>query len=211
MQLVRALVSYYRQSHLNLLRAQVPLARQLFGVRRPENFAFGQPCRRLTAPSSSPSDDGILAHNSGVPKMGGKGSAEGRPPLPPAPKKRRFYAWTKWVFGSVVALVLSLWSTRWQKLLLIGSEVENAVKVVETAAEVVEEVAAAAEKVSAEVAEKLPADGKLKQMALAVEKASMEVVAGAETVEDIIHKVDELEQEVKTLLKPVIDPTKDHK
>jgi hypothetical protein len=63
------------------------------------------------------------------------------------------------------------------------------VEEVEIVAEVVEKVASASEKISAEVADKLPAKGKLKEAALFVEHVSEEAVRDAQLTEDFIHKV----------------------
>jgi hypothetical protein len=68
-------------------------------------------------------------------------------------------------------------------------EAEMVVEEVETVAEVVEKVASAAEKISAEVADKLPAKGKLKEAALFVEHVSEEAVRDAQLTEDFIRKV----------------------
>lgn len=66
---------------------------------------------------------------------------------------------------------------------------EKAAEEVEYVAEVVEKVAITTEKVSAEVANNLPGDGKLKEAALIVEHLSSVAASDAQLAENIIHKV----------------------
>lgn len=75
------------------------------------------------------------------------------------------------------------------KFIECSEKVEEVVEEVEIAAEVVEKVATTAEKVSAEVAGKLPDNGKLKAAALVVEHISSVAATDAEFAEDFIQKV----------------------
>lgn len=59
----------------------------------------------------------------------------------------------------------------------------------ESVAKVVEKVATVADKISAEVADKLPENGKLKEAALLVERVSEEAFRDAQLTEDFLHKV----------------------
>lgn len=63
------------------------------------------------------------------------------------------------------------------------------VEEVEVVAEVVETVATVAEQVSAEVAEKLPDNNKIKEAVLVVEHFSNVTAQEAKLTEDFIHKV----------------------
>lgn len=63
------------------------------------------------------------------------------------------------------------------------------VEEVEVVAEVVENVATVAEKFSAEVAEKLPDNNKIKLAVLAVEHLSSVAAQEAQLAQDFIHKV----------------------
>uniref|UniRef100_A0A0D9XJ52 Uncharacterized protein n=1 Tax=Leersia perrieri TaxID=77586 RepID=A0A0D9XJ52_9ORYZ len=100
------------------------------------------------------------------------------------------FTWARLAVGSVFAVVAPFLHSKWATLLRIQSEVEMVKEAAETAAEVVEEVAAAAaaEKVSAEVAEQLPENGRLRRAAVMVEHASKEVAEEAHLAHDIIHK-----------------------
>ncbi|XP_020104875.1 uncharacterized protein LOC109721593 isoform X2 [Ananas comosus] len=125
---------------------------------------------------------------------------DNKPTLPSTPQKSPFSTWAKWAIGLITTILLPFGN---KKLLQIENEVEMVENVVENAAVVVEKVANMTEKVSSEVAERLPEDGKLKDAVVFVEHASKEVAEEAHLAQDIIHKVDELEEEVKTLLDPI--------
>ncbi|XP_057977364.1 uncharacterized protein LOC131164295 isoform X2 [Malania oleifera] len=131
-------------------------------------------------------------------------------PLPPVPPKPSFSAWARWVFGIVLSLLLPFWNSKWRKLQQLEGEVEMVAEEVERVAEIVEKAATVAEKVSAEAAEKLPDNGKLKEAALFVEHVSRETAKDAHLTQDFIHKVDALKQdfeELETVVRPLIPKT----
>ncbi|KAM0842791.1 hypothetical protein ACQ4PT_058144 [Festuca glaucescens] len=119
-----------------------------------------------------------------------------------------FFTWARLAFGSVVAVTAPFVHSKWASFLRIQSEVDMVKDMAETAAEVVEDVAAAAEKVSAEVSGQLAEDGRLRYAAVLVEHASKEVAEEARLAQDIIHKVDEIEEEVKAMIEPIVDHAK---
>ncbi|WOK93351.1 hypothetical protein Cni_G02047 [Canna indica] len=121
------------------------------------------------------------------------------------PPRSRFSTWARWIFGSMLTLIFPMWGKKWGSLLRIGGEMETVTDAVEEVADAVEKVANVVEKVSSEVAEKLPDDGKLKDAVLLVEHVSREAAEDAHIAKDIIHKVDEMKQEVGTLFASVID------
>ncbi|KAL9260225.1 hypothetical protein AKJ16_DCAP14901 [Drosera capensis] len=133
-------------------------------------------------------------------------SAPARPARAPKPG---FPRWARWFLGSVLSLVLSFWmpNAKWGTLLRIGGEAEMVMQEVEKAAEAVEKVATMAEKVTADIAQQLPDDAKIKAAALIAEQVSEEAANDARIVEQIIHKVDEVKQDVEDIGKmaePVI-------
>ncbi|KAG2705024.1 hypothetical protein I3760_05G033500 [Carya illinoinensis] len=133
-------------------------------------------------------------------------SAPAPAPAPaPSPPKFIFFRWAKWILGSLLAFSLPMWNRDWGKLRRIEGEAEMVVEEVEIVAEVVEKVATVAENVSAEFAEKLPEDGKLKEAALFVERVSKEAAHDAQLTTDFIHKVDVLKEDLEALVEPVID------
>ncbi|KAK1359214.1 hypothetical protein POM88_043688 [Heracleum sosnowskyi] len=91
---------------------------------------------------------------------------------------------------------------------LSSGKLEKAAEEVEYVAEVVEKVAITTEKVSEEVANNLPGNGKLKEAALIVEHLSSVAASDAQLAENIIHKANDLKEDVEELekmVKPVVD------
>lgn len=128
----------------------------------------------------------------------------------PIPPRRNMLSWVKWVLGSMLPLMFSIWKQKWYNLLKLEGKVEEVVKEAEEVAEVVEKVASETEKLSAEVAEKLD-NGELKQVAQMVEHVSSVIAKDAQMTEDFIHKVGDLKQDLtdlETMVEPVIDKIK---
>uniref|UniRef100_A0A0D3HD22 Uncharacterized protein n=1 Tax=Oryza barthii TaxID=65489 RepID=A0A0D3HD22_9ORYZ len=188
--LVRSVASLYCQGLRRTVRlgggatAGTPAARApALDQRRP----FLSRVDRIEATTAGGGGGGA-ADTGGSPRRHGK---EGTAPL---------FTWARLVVGSVLAAMAPFLQSKWATLLRIQSEVEMVKDAAETTAEVVEEVAAAVEKASAEVAEaeQLPEHG-------AHKRASREVAEEAHLAHDIIHKVDEIEEDVKTMIEPIID------
>ncbi|CAN6293753.1 unnamed protein product [Urochloa humidicola] len=118
------------------------------------------------------------------------------------------FTWARLAIGSVIAAATPFLYSRWASFLRIQSEVEMVKDTIEVVAEVVEEAATVAEKVSSEVAEQLPEGGRLRTAAVLVEHASKEVAQEAHLAQDIIHKVDEIEEDVKAIIEPIVDHSK---
>ncbi|KAK1278332.1 hypothetical protein QJS04_geneDACA019662 [Acorus gramineus] len=116
--------------------------------------------------------------------------------------------WLRWAFGSILALTIPLWNSKYSSLLRLEGQAEKVITTVEVAAEVVEEVALVTEKVSSELVEKLPEDGKLKNVVVLVEQVSEKAVEEAQMAIDIVHKVNELKEEVESFLDPTVGPAK---
>ncbi|XP_037443108.1 uncharacterized protein LOC119311563 [Triticum dicoccoides] len=137
----------------------------------------------------------------GIRETGSSGGGAGGRGRPAA----GFSTWARLAIGSTVAIAAPFLHSKSASILRIGNEVEMVKDAAETAAEVVEEVATAAERVSSEVAGHLPEDGRLRRAAVAVEHASKEVAEEAHLARDIIHKVDEIEEDVKAIIEPIMD------
>lgn len=121
----------------------------------------------------------------------------------------RFPYWPKWVVGCVLSLFFPFWKLKWAKLLMIEAEVETVVEEAENVAEALEKAAIATEKASAQVVENLPDNSKLKEAALLVERVSKETAKDAHLTRDLLHKVDEIKEDLETLVKPLLsDSTK---
>ncbi|GJM84412.1 hypothetical protein PR202_ga00078 [Eleusine coracana subsp. coracana] len=131
----------------------------------------------------------------------------GRPALPHQYEQERtsFFTWARLAIGSVLAVATPFMHSKWASFLRIQSEVEVVKDAVEAVAEVVEEAATLTEKVSSEIVEQLPEGGRLRPVAVLVEHASKEVADEAHLAKDIIHKVDEIEEDVKAIMEPFVD------
>ncbi|GAB2267991.1 hypothetical protein Dimus_002968 [Dionaea muscipula] len=128
-----------------------------------------------------------------------------RPVRPPTPGSLK---WARWILVSIFSRVLKYWIPKWGTLLKIGGKTELVMQEVEKVVMVAEKVATVAEKVSADIAEQLPDDTKFKAAALVAEHVSEEAANDARILEQIIHKVDEVKQDVEDIEKlaePVID------
>ncbi|KAA8545635.1 hypothetical protein F0562_020419 [Nyssa sinensis] len=113
-----------------------------------------------------------------------------QPPVPPpAPPRPSFNSWAKWLLGFILTLLLPFWKVKWEGLLTLEGEVEKVVEEVEIVAEVVEKVATTTEKISAEIADKLSDNDKLKEAALFVEHISTVTAKDAQLTTDFIQKV----------------------
>ncbi|XP_009621475.1 uncharacterized protein [Nicotiana tomentosiformis] len=137
-----------------------------------------------------------------------KNEANQVPPEEPAPSKPSLFAWTKWILGSIISIFLPFWKDKWDNFRRIEGEVEKVAKEVEEVAEVVAAVASKTENVMAGVAEKLPENSLLKEAAVAVENASAAAAKDAQFTSNLIHKVEDVEQDLKdlkTMVEPVIE------
>ncbi|XVF01534.1 hypothetical protein REPUB_Repub04eG0097200 [Reevesia pubescens] len=156
--------------------------------------------RKLDADISTTNDEWLEKEkekDSGSPPAAGSG-----------PPKFNFSLWAKCLLGSVLCFLLPFWKEKWEKLKTIEGEAEMVVEEVENVAEVVEKVANAAEKVSAQVAENLPDDSKLKKVALVVEHVSEITAQDAHSITQFIHQVDAIKQDVdglESLVEPIVD------
>ncbi|KAM1030564.1 hypothetical protein EV1_034049 [Malus domestica] len=116
--------------------------------------------------------------------------------------------WVKWILGSILALILPLWTQNWGKLKRIEREAEMVVEEVEKVAEVVERVATVAEKVSEDVADELPDNTKLKEKVLLAEHVFEVAAKDAKQAEDFIHKVETLKhdlEDLETIAESIVD------
>ncbi|KAF3326461.1 hypothetical protein FCM35_KLT08091 [Carex littledalei] len=180
MSFVRSFLSYYRRNHRSLgtvtqYQGHCLLQQRSFSSANQRDMT--KTSRSISAPQANP---GPVTP---PPSSGG-------PPI---------FTWMKLAIGSIFTILVPFLCTQWKNILKIGGEIEAAKEAVEKTAEVVEKVAEMAEKASEEVAEQLK-DGKLKEAAEVVEHLSEKVEEDARMVEDIIHKVDEIEEDVNTMI-----------
>ncbi|KAK4340045.1 hypothetical protein RND71_041507 [Anisodus tanguticus] len=139
-------------------------------------------------------------------RIGEKNEASKVPPVEPAPSKPNLFAWAKWLLGSILSIFLPFWKEKWDSFQRIKGEVEKVAEEVEGVAEVVAVVATKTENVMEGVAGKLPENSVLKEAAVAVENASAVVAKDAQLASNFIHKVEDVEQDLKDLEKMIEEP-----
>ncbi|KMZ68464.1 hypothetical protein ZOSMA_23G01230 [Zostera marina] len=130
----------------------------------------------------------------------GRGMSTTAPPLPPPPppkQKQPKTFWAKFFMGSFSLSFLSF--SLKQKLHELEDEVELALDVAETVVDVVQAVATTTERVSSEVGDELET-GKLKDVLDYAEDFSKEIVENMDMAKVEIEKVDDIREEVETLL-----------
>ncbi|KAL6650812.1 hypothetical protein ACP70R_009737 [Stipagrostis hirtigluma subsp. patula] len=118
-------------------------------------------------------------------------SSGGNLPIPNMPP------WAKWVVGAVIVAI-----PIYRKIRTLENKVE---KTAEVAIEVVDTVAEATEKVAGEIAEAFPGNEDLKEAASKIKKVADVIEEDAEKAEALIHKVDEIKNEVDSIVDPIID------
>ncbi|CAH1443307.1 unnamed protein product [Lactuca virosa] len=117
-------------------------------------------------------------------------------------------SWQQWIFRIITTVIVPFFSRKWSNLLKFKDEVDTVVEETEKILDYVEEVAETVDKVAKEVADHLPDGGKWRNAALFVEDVAEEVAREAQLVEDFLHNVEEVEQEVELLGESVKDQTK---
>ncbi|KAL3843777.1 hypothetical protein ACJIZ3_001180 [Penstemon smallii] len=125
-----------------------------------------------------------------------------------APTKFGFFNWAKWLLGSVLSLLLPFWKSNRDNLLILEGKAEMVVKDVKEVAEVIEKVATTTDEVLKEVENQLPDNCKLKEAAQVMEHISTVAAQDARLLENIIHKVGEVKQdleELETIVEPNVE------
>ncbi|KAM1074057.1 hypothetical protein FF1_019104 [Malus domestica] len=123
-------------------------------------------------------------------------------------------SWKTWIVGLMLTIIIPSLRHKWGPLLALKSKVDTAVDTVESVTEVVEELAEQVEKVAEQVEDKLPEDAKLRDAMESIEHLAEEAVKKAELAKDVIHKVEEVEEEVEKALltgSDTTDPAKGEK
>ncbi|KAL0017542.1 hypothetical protein SO802_004611 [Lithocarpus litseifolius] len=94
-----------------------------------------------------------------------------------------------WIVGLIASAILPFFGIKFGPLLKLKQEVDSVVDTVEDVAEVIEKVAEEVQIVDKEIAEHLPAGGKLKVVATFIENVAETTDKDARLAEDVIDKV----------------------
>ncbi|KAF5444823.1 hypothetical protein F2P56_033922 [Juglans regia] len=111
-------------------------------------------------------------------------------------------SWDAWIAGILASVILPFLGFKWGSLMKLKNEVDTAVQIAEDVAETIERVAEKVEEAAEEVADHLPAGGKLKDAATFIENLAKETAKDANLVDGVIHKVQEMEDNLESLFEP---------
>ncbi|XP_062157614.1 uncharacterized protein LOC133865257 [Alnus glutinosa] len=126
-------------------------------------------------------------------------------PLPSNPSPG---SWKVWIFGMIATVILPFLGNKWGPLLRLKRQVDTAANTVEAVAEIIEKVAEKVDKVAEDVADHLPAGGRLREAATLIEHLAEETAKGAHLVDEAIEKVEEVERQVESLIEPLTEEAK---
>ncbi|XP_022894252.1 uncharacterized protein LOC111408727 isoform X1 [Olea europaea var. sylvestris] len=118
-------------------------------------------------------------------------------PLPSQPPSNSL---RKWILGIVVAIFLPFATNKWGPLLIFKSEVDTAMETIEQITEVVEKTAEVVDKVAENIADHLPEGGKFRKTVDFIENVAETTAKDAHLVEDIIDKVQGVEEDVESIV-----------
>ncbi|KAL2538581.1 uncharacterized protein Fot_19972 [Forsythia ovata] len=125
-------------------------------------------------------------------------------PLPSDPSSNSIRSW---ILGMVVSIVLPFFTHKWGPLWVLKNRIENAVQTVENVVEVVEKMAEEVEKIAEDIVEDLP-EGQLKNIAHFVEEIADKTAKNADSLGDLIDKVQEAEEKVECIVESINDEAK---
>ncbi|KAI4307436.1 hypothetical protein L6164_030626 [Bauhinia variegata] len=108
-------------------------------------------------------------------------------------------SWKLWLLGTVMTVLFSFTKGKWGPLLKLKEEFQTKIDAIEDVVDMVEDVAEKVDKVAEEISDNLPA-GKLRDFADFVENVAEQVDKSAELAEDALEKVEEIGEQMETLL-----------
>ncbi|CAA2989530.1 Hypothetical predicted protein [Olea europaea subsp. europaea] len=124
-------------------------------------------------------------------------------PLPSGPPSNSM----SWILGMVVSIILPFFTHKWGPLWVIKNRIENALQTVENVVDVVEKVAEEVDKIAEDIVDELP-EGQLKNIAHFVEDIAEKTAKNADSIGDLIDKVQEAEEKVECIVESITDEAK---
>ncbi|CAA2989531.1 Hypothetical predicted protein [Olea europaea subsp. europaea] len=125
-------------------------------------------------------------------------------PLPSGPPSNSIRSW---ILGMVVSIILPFFTHKWGPLWVIKNRIENALQTVENVVDVVEKVAEEVDKIAEDIVDELP-EGQLKNIAHFVEDIAEKTAKNADSIGDLIDKVQEAEEKVECIVESITDEAK---
>lgn len=107
--------------------------------------------------------------------------------------------WQAWLMGAVVTIGLPFLTNKWGPLLGWIEKVKGTLQTAENIAEAVEDIAGKVDKMTEEIEAGLP-EGKLKNALHTVELAAEEIARDADRLDQLIDKVQEMEEKFEDLI-----------
>ncbi|KAE8099958.1 hypothetical protein FH972_017900 [Carpinus fangiana] len=129
-------------------------------------------------------------------------------PLPPLPSDPSPGSWKIWIFGMVATVIIPFLGNKWGPLLKLKREIDTAADRVEAVAEAIEKVADQVDKAAEDIADDLPAGGKLKEAVTFIEHLAEQAAKDAQLVDDTIEKAEEVEKQVESWIEPLTKEAK---
>ncbi|KAL3845553.1 hypothetical protein ACJIZ3_002956 [Penstemon smallii] len=126
-------------------------------------------------------------------------------PLPSAPPPSSSIK--SWIVGFVVSIILPFFTHKWGPLWILKNRIDIAVQRVEDIVEAVEKVAEEVDKIAENMADDLP-EGKLKNLVEFVEDMAEKTAKTADSLDNIIDKVQEAEDQVENIVESIAKEAK---
>nr|GEU71850.1 ribonuclease H-like domain-containing protein [Tanacetum cinerariifolium] len=122
------------------------------------------------------------------------------PPGVPLPSGPPSGSMRNWVVGIVLTFVLPFFTHKWGPLLLLKNKVDTVVNTAEYVVETLESVATKVDNVIDRITDDLPVDSKLRKSMVALDELVEGVAKAAHIADDIIDKVEEVEDKLESLI-----------
>ncbi|CAA2956802.1 Hypothetical predicted protein [Olea europaea subsp. europaea] len=109
-----------------------------------------------------------------------------------------------WILGIILTIILPFGTNKWGPLSKLKNEVDTVVETIEQITEVVEKVAEVVDKVAEDIADDLPEGGRFRKAVVLIENVAEQTAKDAHLLEDIIHKVQGVEEDVESIVESLI-------
>ncbi|KAK1432288.1 hypothetical protein QVD17_09183 [Tagetes erecta] len=130
------------------------------------------------------------------------------PPSVPLPSGSPSGSMRNWIVGIVLTFVLPFCTHKWGPLLVLKNKVDNVVNQAEFIMEAIESVAEKVDNVIDNITDDLPENSELRKAMEAVDELVEGVAKGAHFANDIIDKVEEVEDKLESM---IMDEAKEEK
>ncbi|KAG6674474.1 hypothetical protein I3843_15G040000 [Carya illinoinensis] len=141
-------------------------------------------------------------------KLGDMAVDSSSQPGPMVPSDPSPDSWKIWIVGMAATVILPFLGIKFGPFMQFKKQIDSAMQIAEDVAEAAENVAEQVEKVAEDIADDLPAGGKLKDAVTFIENLAKETAEDAHRVDELIDKVQEVEEKVDSFIEPDTDKAK---